>query len=75
MVAVGHDDDIAGAGAVFFEAFGWIVFYWLLVTADEQDGAFDLGGVLHADERIRDRSVSRGLGVVYKSQTRSSAPT
>jgi hypothetical protein len=42
VVAVRYYDDFAGAGAVFFEAFGGIIFYGLLVAADEKDRAFDL---------------------------------
>jgi hypothetical protein len=42
VVAVRYYDDFAGAGAVFFESFGWIIFHPFLVAADEKDRAFDL---------------------------------
>jgi hypothetical protein len=46
VVAVGHDDHFALASAVFGESFGGIIFFRLLVAADEEDGAFDSLGVL-----------------------------
>ena len=46
MVAVGDDCDFAGAGAIFRELFGGVVFFGLLVAADEEGGAGDFLGVL-----------------------------
>lgn len=38
VVAVWNDDDFAGAGAVFFEAFGGIIVHRFLVAADDENG-------------------------------------
>jgi len=47
MVAVWHDRDFAGAGAIFREIFGGVVFFGLLITADEYDVA---GRYLHSQQ-------------------------
>ena len=46
VVAIRTDGDFAGTGAIFCELFGGVVFFGLLVAADEEDGEFDSLGVL-----------------------------
>lgn len=52
MVAVGDDRDLAWTGAVFFETFRRIIFFWLPVATDEQHRTFDPLGVFHEIGRV-----------------------
>ena len=52
MVAVGDDCDLAWPWAIVRELFGGVVFFGLLVAADEEDGAGDFLGVLQQIEGV-----------------------
>ena len=65
MVAVGDDRGFAGSGAICREIFGGVVFFRLLVAADEEDGAFYFRGIPDQVGRVgssgRDGCATRSL--------------
>ena len=46
VIAVGDDRDLAGAGAVFFKVFRWIIFHRFLIATNKQHGTLDPLGIL-----------------------------